>query len=126
MLLNEDETGVRRHTHTNMALDPPIFAVLATAVPFLHALRCDAKTVTLPEEMHSSTIQVAVIGAGAGTVPSSLVARYKDTQVVAVDIDAGASGIGSHHNRARHQISSMILFYSCVTCISTSSYAKCL
>jgi hypothetical protein len=94
MLLSEDESGEKRCLHASMAVDPPIFALLAAAVPVLRALqvnKSNAKSVARPVEEQNSTIKVAVIGAGAGTVPSSLVARHKDVQVVAIDIDAGVS-----------------------------------
>jgi hypothetical protein len=92
MLLSEDESGERKCMHASMVKDPPVFALLASAVPILRELQDKTCTATsMTGEAHKSTIEVAVIGAGAGTVPSALVARHKDVQVVAVDIDAGVS-----------------------------------
>lgn len=77
--------GARRAPDlSQLPRDPAIFQCLAASVPALLGLRCDLGQ--LP-----SNLSVAVIGAGAGTVPAVLAHVHANVTVHAVDIDAGAN-----------------------------------
>lgn len=75
--------------------EPAVFQALAAAAPLCRQLRSRLSTT-------AACRRVAVIGAGAGAVPSVLAHQSSDTTVEAVDISAGALRIMARNHLPAH------------------------
>ena len=87
--------------------NPPVFQLLAAAMPMLTSVKAARG---LPED---ARLRVAVIGAGAGTLPAALATVHPQAHVDAVDVDPG------EHlplvPALPHSVMSAVLFFDVVT-----------
>ena len=86
-IILKDTNGKGRQVVHHLLPDPPVFQFLAAAVPLLLHLpgECD--------EDIQQRLNIAVIGAGAGTLPAVLAHVHSQATVDAVDVDDGVSSI---------------------------------